>query len=92
MHEVLSLGREILRQEALAIQNLAEQLDSRFQQAVRLILHCQGTVVVCGVGKAGIVGQKISATLSSTGSPSHFLHPTEALHGDLGKEIGRAHV
>lgn len=85
MQEVLSLGREILQQEAQSIQNLAEHLDSRFQRAVHRILHCQGTVVVCGVGKAGLVGQKISATLSSTGSPSHFLHPTEALHGDLGK-------
>jgi len=85
MLDVLSLGKRVLRREALAIQRLAGQLDARFLQAVYRILHCQGTIVVCGVGKAGNVGQKISATLSSTGSPSHFLHPTEALHGDLGK-------
>ena len=67
------------------MQKLADQLDARFLQAVYRILHCEGTVVVCGMGKAGLVGKKVSATLSSTGSPSHFLHPAEALHGDLGK-------
>ena len=79
------LGKQILRQEASSIQKIADQLDARFLQAVYRILHCKGTVVVCGMGKAGIVGQKVSATLSSTGSPSHFLHPAEAIHGDLGK-------
>ena len=85
MQDVLSHGKQILIQEARAIQGLAEQLDARFIQAIQRILHCEGAVVVCGMGKAGIVGQKISATLSSTGSPSHFLHPAEAIHGDLGK-------
>jgi arabinose-5-phosphate isomerase len=85
MPDVLSLGKQILRREALSIKKLAEQLDARFLQAVYRILHCKGTIVVCGIGKAGLVGQKVSATLSSTGSPSHFLHPAEALHGDLGK-------
>ena len=84
MPDVLSLGKQILRQESHAIQELAERLDSRFLQAVYRILHCEGTIVVCGMGKAGIVGKKVSATLSSTGSPSHFLHPAEAIHGDLG--------
>ena len=85
MLDVLSLGKKILRQEAKAILELAEQLDSRFLQAVYRILHCKGTIIVCGIGKAGNVGTKISATLSSTGSPSHVLNPGEATHGDLGK-------
>lgn len=85
MPDVLSLGKQILRREAQSIQLLAKQLDARFLQAVYRILHCKGTVIVSGMGKAGLVGQKISATLSSTGSPSHFLHPAEAIHGDLGK-------
>ena len=85
MPDVLTLGRQILQREALSIQELAVQLDARFLQAVYRILHCKGAVVVCGIGKAGLVGTKVSATLSSTGSPSHFLHPAEALHGDLGK-------
>ena len=84
MLNVLSLGRKILLQEAQSIQKLADGLDARFLQAVDRILHCEGTIVVCGMGKAGVVGKKISATLSSTGSPSHFLHPAEAIHGDLG--------
>jgi arabinose-5-phosphate isomerase len=91
MPDVLSLGKQILRQESLAIQRLAENLDERFLQAVYRILCCDGNVVVCGIGKAGLVGQKISATLSSTGTPSHFLHPAEAIHGDLGK-IGKTDV
>ncbi|GHT12228.1 hypothetical protein FACS1894170_06770 [Planctomycetales bacterium] len=85
MPDVLSLGKQILRQEAEAIRQVAENLDGRFLQAVYHILCCTGNVVVCGIGKAGLVGRKISATLSSTGSPSLFLHPAEAIHGDLGQ-------
>ena len=85
MSDILLLGKQILLQEAHAIQKLAEQLDTRFHQAVDLILRCKGMVVVCGMGKAGVVGQKISGTLSSTGTPSHFLDPAGAIHGDLGK-------
>ncbi|MDR2117362.1 MAG: KpsF/GutQ family sugar-phosphate isomerase [Planctomycetaceae bacterium] len=91
MADVLSLGKQILRQESLAIQGFADNLDERFLQAVYRILFCEGNVIVCGIGKAGLVGQKISATLSSTGTPSHFLHPAEAVHGDLGK-IGKKDV
>jgi arabinose-5-phosphate isomerase len=91
MPDVLSLGKKILAQESLAIQELAENLDERFLQAVYRILCCEGNVIVCGIGKAGLVGQKISATLASTGTPSHFLHPAEAIHGDLGK-IGKKDV
>jgi arabinose-5-phosphate isomerase len=85
MPDVLSLGKQILKQEALAIQEFSENLDERFLQAVYRILCCEGNVIVCGIGKAGLVGQKIAATLASTGTPAHFLHPAEAIHGDLGK-------
>ncbi|MDR2345329.1 MAG: KpsF/GutQ family sugar-phosphate isomerase [Planctomycetaceae bacterium] len=91
MPDVLSLGKQILRRESLAIGELAENLDERFLQAVYRVLCCEGNVIVCGIGKAGLVGQKISATLASTGTPSHFLHPAEAIHGDLGK-IGQKDV
>lgn len=76
---------EVIRIEAAAIAHLEERLDARFDEAVELVLGCAGQVVVTGMGKAGLVGQKISATLASTGTPSFFLHPAEALHGDLGR-------
>ena len=85
MLDVLTIGKQIIRHESSSILQLASQLDARFLQAVYRILYCEGTIIVCGIGKAGLVGQKVSATLSSTGSPSHFLHPAEAIHGDLGK-------
>ena len=81
----LARAAEVLRLEARTIAQLEHRLDERFSKAVELLLACQGMVVVTGVGKAGLVGQKLSATLASTGTPSIFLHPTEALHGDLGR-------
>ncbi len=83
--ERLARAAEVLRLEARTIAHLEERLGRDFLRAVELLLGCQGHVVVSGVGKAGLVGQKISATLASTGTPSIFLHPTEALHGDLGR-------
>jgi arabinose-5-phosphate isomerase len=80
----LDSARRVLRIEAQAIQDLLARLDSSFDQAVDLLLACKGRVVVTGMGKSGLIGRKISATLSSTGTPSFFLHPAEALHGDLG--------
>ena len=77
-------ARRVLRIEAQAITDLAGRLDSSFDRAVELLLACAGRVVVAGMGKSGLIGRKISATLSSTGTPSFFLHPAEALHGDLG--------
>lgn len=77
-------GCEILRAESNAITNLAQSLDDSFAEAVQVLLNCRGSVVVSGMGKAGLVGQKIAASFSSTGTPSHFLHPAEAVHGDLG--------
>lgn len=78
-------GREVVRQEVRALEWIIQNLDQRFSRAVELILPCEGTVVLTGMGKAGIVAQKVSATLASTGTPSQFLHPAEAIHGDLGR-------
>ena len=64
---------------------VADRLDGEFCRAVELIDSCHGNVIVSGMGKAGLIGQKIMATLASTGTPSHFLHPAEAVHGDLGR-------
>lgn len=82
--EQLRRGREVIRQEAEALFGLARGLDASFCAAVELLLHCEGSVIVCGMGKAGLVGQKVTATLCSTGTRAHFLHPAEAVHGDMG--------
>ena len=81
----LARGRQVLRLEAEALEALAERVGDAFPEACARIQACTGRVVVSGMGKAGLVGQKISATLASTGTPSLFLHPAEALHGDLGR-------
>ncbi|HXG62147.1 MAG TPA: KpsF/GutQ family sugar-phosphate isomerase [Planctomycetota bacterium] len=83
----LEEAREVLRAEARAIQALADRLGPEFLQAVEAIRACRGHLVVTGMGKAGLVGQKISATFASTGTPSIFLHPAEAYHGDLGRVV-----
>jgi arabinose-5-phosphate isomerase len=80
----LETARRVLRIEAEAIAGLVERLDATFDRAVETLLGCKGRVVVTGMGKSGLIGRKIAATLSSTGTPSVFLHPAEALHGDLG--------
>ena len=77
-------AKRIIEQESTALRNVAIDLDARFCAAVDRIERCSGSVVVTGIGKAGIIGQKIAATLSSTGTRAHFLHPAEAVHGDLG--------
>lgn len=81
----LAEARGILRVEGQAVLSLAERLDARFCRAVELMRQCRGSVIVSGMGKAGLIGQKIAATLASTGTTSHFLHPGEAVHGDLGR-------
>ncbi|MCB9849219.1 MAG: KpsF/GutQ family sugar-phosphate isomerase [Phycisphaerales bacterium] len=81
---IVNLGREVLDSEGAAIARAREKLDGGFSEAVRLILACKGRVAVTGMGKAGIVGRKIQATLASTATPSYALHPAEAIHGDLG--------
>jgi len=80
----LDSARRVLGIEAQAIHDLLTRLNGSFVRAVNLLLNCKGRVVVTGMGKSGLIGRKISATLSSTGTPSFFLHPAEALHGDLG--------
>lgn len=82
--EQLREARRIIRQEAETLGRLADGLDPTFCDAIRAIRFATGSVIVTGVGKAGLIGQKIVATLASTGTRSHFLHPTEARHGDLG--------
>ncbi|WP_038057572.1 KpsF/GutQ family sugar-phosphate isomerase [Thermodesulfobacterium hydrogeniphilum] len=85
--EILNRAKEILNTEKEGLEEIIKNLDNSFVKAVRLILNTKGRVVVTGVGKSGLIGRKISATLSSTGTPSFFLHPVEALHGDLGMVI-----
>jgi arabinose-5-phosphate isomerase len=83
--EQLRFGREVIAMEAQALSGLAERLSDEFCEAAHLLLECRGSVIVTGMGKAGLVGQKITATLASTGTPAHFVHPAEAIHGDLGR-------
>jgi arabinose-5-phosphate isomerase len=80
----LDAGRRVLDIEARAVQALVQRLDGGFTEAVDLLYECKGKVVVSGMGKSGLIGQKIAATMASTGTPSFFLHPAEGLHGDLG--------
>jgi arabinose-5-phosphate isomerase len=79
-----ALARKVLETEAAAILALTDRLDGRFDAAVQLLRQCKGRVVMTGIGKSGIICRKIAATLSSTGTPALFLHPAEAIHGDLG--------
>jgi len=80
----LTLARKVLQTEAAAVLALVDRLDDRFAAAVSLIVRCHGRVIVTGMGKSGIICRKIAATLASTGTPAFFLHPAEAVHGDLG--------
>jgi arabinose-5-phosphate isomerase len=82
--DALALARDVLEIEAAAVAGLAARLDERFLTALRLILECRGRVVVTGIGKSGHICRKIASTLASTGTPSFFVHPGEASHGDLG--------
>ena len=81
----LDYAKKVIKAEADAISSITPIVDASFAQAVEMIYNCSGSCIVSGIGKAGIIGQKISATLASTGTPSHFLHPVEAIHGDLGR-------
>ena len=82
--DLISVAREVLKCEANSILSAVERLDSNFARAVDTVLSHKGKLLVCGVGKAGLVAQKIAATLSSTGTPAVFLHACDAVHGDLG--------
>ncbi len=82
--ELIALGREAFLQEAGALKAIGLGLDAEFARAARLLFACSGRVLVTGLGKSGIVARKLAASLTSTGTPSHFIHPVEAIHGDLG--------
>ncbi len=85
MHQqAIAKGKEVVRIEGLAVTNLEGRIGEEFARAVDLILHCDGRVIVTGVGKSGIIARKIVATMNSTGTPAVFLHPGDAVHGDLG--------
>lgn len=81
---ILAEARRVIQVEAQAVAALADRLDASFQKSVELILASKGRVVVSGMGKSGLVGQKIASTMASTGTPAFFLHPAEGIHGDLG--------
>jgi arabinose-5-phosphate isomerase len=83
--EQLRFGREVIRHEGEALVTLASGLHDEFCDAIESLFACRGSVIVTGMGKAGLIGQKITATLASTGTNAHFLHPAEAIHGDLGR-------
>jgi arabinose-5-phosphate isomerase len=83
--EQISYARAVFQMEADALLQVSSRIGADFCEAVRFLLECRGSVIVTGIGKAGLIGQKVAATLSSTGTRSHFLHPSEAMHGDLGR-------
>ena len=84
MKEAKDYAIQCIKDEAEAVLGLISQLDSSFNEAVRLMFECKGKVIVTGVGKSGHIGAKIAATLSSTGTPSFFINPLDVFHGDLG--------
>jgi len=81
---IVEIGKKVLRTEANAIENTIAKIDKHFEKAVNILFNAKGRVVTTGIGKSGLIAKKISATLTSTGTPSVFLHPSEALHGDIG--------
>ena len=82
--DVRTIAERVFRLEAAAILGLIPKLDERFERAVEVLRACGGRVIVTGMGKSGLIGRKIAATLASTGTPAYFLHPAEGVHGDLG--------
>lgn len=80
----IETGKRVLAIEAKAIEDLMGRIDKNFSEAVEVLAHCKGRVVITGMGKSGLIGKKISATFASTGTPSFFLHPAEGIHGDIG--------
>lgn len=83
-HDFLAMAREALAIEAQAVSALSDRLNDQFSDAAKAILNCKGRVILIGVGKSGLIAKKIAATFASTGTPSFFVHATEASHGDLG--------
>lgn len=89
--DILNMAKEVIKDEVQAIESVCEGLDQNFEIAVELILACKGKVVFTGLGKSGHIAKKLAATFSSIGTPSFFVHATEALHGDLGM-IGKEDI
>ncbi len=87
MHKPSEIARNVLKMEADSIYHLMDNIDQNFERAVDLVLNKKGRLLVLGVGKSGHIGKKLAATLASTGQPSFFIHPTEAVHGDLGMMV-----
>jgi arabinose-5-phosphate isomerase len=84
MNEMIDVAKRVLRIEAQALTDLADRIDEDFSRAVEMLLACKGRVVITGMGKSGLICQKIASTMASTGTPAFFLHPAEGIHGDLG--------
>ncbi len=84
MNNILMRAKDVFQTEIIGLQYMSEQLDSSFEEAIFTILRAKGRIIVCGMGKSGIIGKKIAASFASTGTPSFFMHPGEAFHGDLG--------
>ena len=82
--KIIALGKAVIETEQIALTELIERIDDKFVIACDLLLQCEGRIVVIGMGKSGHIGNKIAATLASTGTPAFFVHPGEASHGDLG--------
>ena len=81
---ILKIAKKVLKVESQAINQLIDKLNDDFEKSIQAILKCKGRIIILGMGKSGIIGKKIAATMSSTGTPSYFVHPAEAIHGDLG--------
>src|SRR4051812_43302488 len=81
---IQEFGRQVIETEAMAVRSLLAAVDGEFERAVRMIAACEGSVLTSGIGKAGHIARKLSATFASTGTPSHFLSAADAVHGDLG--------
>src|SRR5579862_6001863 len=84
MDSVIQKGKQVIQIEAEAVAALLNRIDAEFVRAVNLLYECKGRVIVTGMGKSGIIARKIVATLNSTGTAAMFLHPSDAIHGDLG--------
>ena len=83
--DIKSIAKNLIKIEAQAVSLMLERIDENFEKAVTLIIGCSGHLILTGIGKSGLISKKISSTMSSTGTPSIYLHPGDAIHGDLGK-------
>ena len=80
----IEVGKNVIKIEAQAVAAIADRIGDEFESAVNSILNCKGRLIILGMGKSGLISQKIASTMASTGTPAHFVHPADAFHGDLG--------